>query len=101
HGLKAGMGKTQNEAKRAVECGYWHLWRFNPELEVEGKNPFILDSKEPDWSKFQEFIDGEVRYNSLKKMYPAEAAELFKASQDNALWRYNQYKRFAEMNWNK
>ena len=54
HGLKAGMGKTQNEAKRAVECGYWHLWRFNPALEAEGKNPFSLDSKEPDWSKFDD-----------------------------------------------
>lgn len=99
HGLKAGMGKTQNEAKRAVESGYWHLWRFNPMLEAEGKNPFSLDSKEPDWSKFQEFIDGEVRYNSLKKMFPAESAELFKAAQANALWRYRQYKRFSSMNW--
>lgn len=99
HGLKAGMGKTQNEAKRAVECGYWHLWRFNPVLEAEGKNPFSLDSKEPDWSKFQAFIDGEVRYNSLKKMFPAEAEELFKAAQENALWRYKQYRRFASMDW--
>lgn len=99
HGLKAGMGKTQNEAKRAVECGYWHLWRFNPTLEAEGKNPFSLDSKEPDWTKFQAFIDGEVRYNSLKKMFPAEAEELFKAAQENALWRYRQYRRFASMDW--
>ncbi|MEG2336880.1 MAG: pyruvate:ferredoxin (flavodoxin) oxidoreductase, partial [Bacteroidales bacterium] len=66
HGLKAGMGKTQEEAKRAVECGYWHLWRYNPTLAEEGKNPFTLDSKEPEWDKFQEFIAGEVRYSSLK-----------------------------------
>ena len=99
HGIKAGMGKTQAEQKKAVECGYWHLWRYNPLLANEGKNPFTLDSAEPDWSKFQAFIDGEVRYNSLKKAFPEEAAELFKASQENALWRYNSYKRMASMNW--
>jgi pyruvate-ferredoxin/flavodoxin oxidoreductase len=79
-----------------VECGYWHLWRFNPELEAKGENGFILDSKEPDWSKFQEFILGEVRYESLKKTFPEEAAELFKITQENALWRYNGYKKLAE-----
>ncbi len=101
HGLKAGMGKTQEESKRAVECGYWHLWRYNPELAEKGENPFALESKDPDWSKFQEFIDSEVRYNSLKKMFPAEAGELFKAAEENAKWRYNQYKRMADMNWTK
>lgn len=101
HGIKAGMGKTQAEQKKAVECGYWHLWRYNPELAKQGQNPFSLDSKEPDWSKFQAFIDGEVRYNSLKKAFPEEAAELFKASEVNAKWRYNSYKRMAEMNWNE
>ncbi len=99
HGLKAGMGKTQRETKNAVECGYWHLWRYNPLLAAEGKNPFILDSPEPDWSKFQDFIMGEVRYNSLKKMFPAEADELFKTAQENAMLRYNQYKRLSEMNY--
>ncbi|MDO5760756.1 MAG: pyruvate:ferredoxin (flavodoxin) oxidoreductase, partial [Bacteroidota bacterium] len=99
HGIKAGMGKTQAEQKKAVECGYWHLWRYNPVLSEEGKNPFTLDSAEPDWSKFQAFIDGEVRYNSLKKAFPQEAEELFKASQANALWRYNSYKRMAAMTW--
>lgn len=99
HGIKAGMGKTQAEQKKAVECGYWHLWRYNPELANEGKNPFTLDSQEPDWSKFQAFIDGEVRYNSLKKAFPEEAAGLFKASEENAKWRYNSYKRMASMNW--
>ncbi|KGL52698.1 racemase [Porphyromonas canoris] len=99
HGLKAGMGKTQDEGKRAVECGYWHLWRFNPELEAEGKNPFTLDSKEPNWDLFQDFLKGEVRYLSLQKQYPAEAAELFAAAQENALWRYNNYKRLANTVW--
>ncbi|MDR0364282.1 MAG: pyruvate:ferredoxin (flavodoxin) oxidoreductase [Bacteroidales bacterium] len=101
HGLKLGMGKTQEEAKRAVECGYWHLFRYNPLLANEGKNPFQLDSKEPDWNKFDAFIDGEVRYNSLKKLFPAEAAELFKAAQENAQWRYEQYKRKAAEDWSK
>ncbi|MBP2691428.1 MAG: pyruvate:ferredoxin (flavodoxin) oxidoreductase, partial [Muribaculaceae bacterium] len=77
HGLKAGMGHSQAEEARAVECGYWHLWRYNPALEEEGKNPFTLDSKAPDWDKFDDFLKGEVRYASVQKQYPAEAAELF------------------------
>lgn len=97
HGIKGGMGVSQLTEKKAVECGYWHLWRFNPTLEGQGKNPFSLDSKEPDWSKFQEFIGNEVRYTSLQKAFPAEAGELFKASQENALWRYNGYHRLAKM----
>jgi pyruvate-ferredoxin/flavodoxin oxidoreductase len=96
HGLKTGMGKAQTEEARAVECGYWHLFRFNPDLEAEGKNPFQLDSKEPDWTKFQDFLMGEVRYNSLKKVYPQDADELFAATQKNAQWRYEGYKRMAE-----
>ncbi|MDR0438063.1 MAG: hypothetical protein LBH22_07175, partial [Bacteroidales bacterium] len=74
-------------------------WKYDPTLADQGQNPFVLESKEPDWSKFQAFIDGEVRYNSLKKTFPAEADELFKAAEDNAKWRYNQYKRLAEMKW--
>ncbi len=100
HGLKKGMGKSQAEEKAAVECGYWHLWRYNPALEAEGKNPFTLDSKEPDWSKFQEFLKGEVRFASVLKQFPAEAAELFKAAEDNAKWRLRSYKRMASENWN-
>ena len=99
HGLRAGMGKSQQEEADAVACGYWHLWRYNPALESEGQNPFTLDSKEPDWSKFQDFLSGEVRYSSLQKQYPAEAAELFEAAQSNALWRYNNYKRLAKQQW--
>ena len=100
HGLKKGMGKSQAEEKAAVECGYWHLWRYNPALEAEGKNPFTLDSKEPDWSKFQDYLKGEVRFASVMKQYPGEAAELFKAAEDNAKWRLKSYKRLAAENWN-
>ena len=96
HGLKSGMSRTQHEEKLAVDCGYWHLWRFNPELEEKGQNGFTLDSKEPEWDKFQDFIMSEVRYNSLLKTFPAEAKELFKVTQENALWRYNQYARLAK-----
>jgi len=98
HGLRNGMGKTQAQAEDAVTSGYWHLYRFDPRLEAEGKNPFQLDSKEPDWSKFQEFLKSEVRYTSLLKDFPGEAEVLFKHAEENAKWRYNTYKRFAEMN---
>ena len=101
HGLKAGMGKSQEEEKLAVECGYWQLWRYNPALEAEGKNPFSLDSKEPDWSKFADFLKGEVRFASLTKMYPEQAADLFKACEDNAKWRLANYKRLAAQDWGK
>ena len=99
HGLKKGMGKSQAEEKAAVECGYWHLWRYNPSLEAEGKNPFTLDSKEPDWSKFQDYLKGEVRFASVMKQYPAEAAELFAAAEENAKWRLKSYKRLAAEDW--
>ena len=95
HGLKAGMGKSQTEEKQAVACGYWQLWRYNPQLEAEGKNPFILDSKAPNFDEFQTFLKGEVRYASVMKQYPAEAAELFKAAEENARWRYRNYQRMA------
>ena len=99
HGIRSGMGKSQAEEARAVECGYWHLWRYNPALENEGKNPFSLDSKEPDWDKFEDFLLGEVRYATVKKQYPAEAEELFNAAKDNARWRYNNYRRLAQQQW--
>jgi len=96
HGLRAGMGKAQQEEKLAVESGYWHTYRFNPELEAEGKNPFVLDSKEPDWSKFQNFLKGEVRYTSLQKSFPEEAEKLFVQAEEDAKWRYNSYVRLAK-----
>jgi pyruvate-ferredoxin/flavodoxin oxidoreductase len=101
HGLRHGMDKSQEEQKHAVESGYWHLYRYNPLLEQEGKNPFELDSKEPDWTKFQEFLNSEVRYTSLKKAFPKEASELFAAAEQNALWRYNSYKRLASMDFSE
>ena len=101
HGLRQGMGQSQKEAKKAVECGYWQLYRYNPLLEAEGKNPFSIDSKEPDWSKFQDFLMSEVRYTSLKKGFPEVADELFEASEENAKWRYRSYKRLANMDFNQ
>jgi pyruvate-ferredoxin/flavodoxin oxidoreductase len=97
HGLRASMGKSQEEEKKAVDAGYWSMYRYNPMLEAESKNPFVLDSKEPDWSKFQDFLKGEVRYTSLMKSFPEQAAELFAAAEENAKWRYNGYKRLAAM----
>ena len=99
HGIKKGMGTAQAEQAAAVECGYWHLWRYNPQLEEEGKNPFSLDSKEPQWDKFQDFLKGEVRFASLWKQFPDQAAELFEAAQANATWRYNNYKRLSKQQW--
>lgn len=98
HGLKAGMGKCQSEEAKAVASGYWHLWRNNPELEKEGKNPFTLDSKAPNWDEFENFLKGEVRYASVMKQYPNEAEELFAAAKKNAQWRYKNYKRLSEVN---
>ena len=101
HGLKIGMTDTQMEEKKAVECGYWHLYRYNPLLEEQGKNPFTLDSKAPNWDKFQEFLNGEVRYSSLAQTFPGEAAELFKAAQENALWRYKSYVRASKQDYSQ
>jgi len=95
HGLRNGMGKTQSQQKLAVEAGYWSLYRYNPLLEAEGQNPFQMDSKEPDFSKFQDYLKSEVRYTSLMKSFPAEAGELFAAAEYNAKWRHNSYKRMA------
>ncbi len=97
HGIKGGMTRTQTIGKQAVECGYWHLWHYNPQLEEQGKNPFVYDSKEPDWSKFQAFLMKEVRYTSLQKAFPTEANELFQAAEENAKWRYNGYQRLAKI----
>ena len=96
HGLKAGMCLSQKEEKLAVECGYWHLYRYNPALEGTDKNPFSLDSKEPDWSKFQDFLKGEVRFASLYKMYPESAEELLQKTEEFAKWRLETYKRLAK-----
>ena len=78
HGLKAGMGLSQKEEKLAVDCGYWHLYRYNPTLEAEGKNPFTLDSKEPDWTKFQDFLKfPSIHYNGFTfRVGPERKADL-------------------------
>ena len=101
HGLKikGGMGRSQAEEGRAVECGYWHLWRYNPELAKEGKNPFILDSKEPQWDKFQDYLDGEVRFLSLKKALPEQAEELYAETKKAAQRRYASYVRKTKEDW--
>ncbi len=95
HGIRAGMGKTQEQGKKAVEAGYWHLYRYNPVLKEEGKNPFILDSKEPTAS-FKDFLMSEVRYASLKKAFPEVADMLFDKAEKEAKERYETYKRLAE-----
>ena len=95
HGLRAGMGKSQQNEKDAVACGYWHLYRYNPELKAEGKNPFSLDSKEPTES-FRDFIMGQVRYTSLLKAFPDKAEALFEKTEKDAKDRYEGYKKMAE-----
>lgn len=94
HGLKIGMGCSQLEEKRAVECGYWATYRYNPELKAAGKNPFILDSKEPT-ANFREFLMGEVRYSSLAKMFPDTAEALFEKTENDAKTRLEGYKKLA------
>ncbi len=95
HGIKEGMGRTQAQSKKAVESGYWHLYRYNPLLSDEGKNPFILDSKEPTAS-FKDFLNGEVRYTSLVQSFPEIADELFEKAEKDAKERYEKYKKLAE-----
>lgn len=95
HGLKLGMGCTQLESKRAVEAGYWHLYRYNPLLKEQGKNPFTLDSKAPTAS-FRDFLLGEVRYSSLSKISPDKAEELFEKAEKNAKDRYAVYENMAK-----
>jgi len=101
HGIHSGMGGVNAQSSDAVDAGYWSLYRYDPRLEEQGKNPFQLDSKPPKWELFQDFLKSEVRYTSLAKAFPKEAGELFAAAEDNARWRYNIYRRHADMNWNK
>jgi pyruvate-ferredoxin/flavodoxin oxidoreductase len=96
HGIMEGMGRTQNQMKRAVDSGYWHLYRFDPRLKEEGKNPFVLDSKEPTES-FRDFLMSEVRYTTLQRQFPDVAEELFVKAEKDAKERYNSYKRMVEM----
>ena len=91
HGIKGGLANPMKQMKEAVKCGYWHLWRYNPELKAEGKNPFILDSKAPDSEAFRDFINTETRYTSLAKLFPAEAEALFEQAKQDSIARYNTY----------
>jgi pyruvate-ferredoxin/flavodoxin oxidoreductase len=96
HGIRTGMGTTQRRTKEAVESGYWHLWRFDPRVKAEGKNPFFLDSKEPTAS-FREFLLGETRYTTLQKQFPEAAEELFSLAEEQSKDRYNGYVRMTKM----
>ncbi len=101
HGIKGGMSGVMSEEKFAVEVGYWHTYRYNPMLENENKNPFTLDSKEPDWERYQQFLNNEVRYASLKKSFPEEARILFKQNEEDAKWKYRNYVRQANMDFSE
>lgn len=94
HGIN--MSLSVEAGKQAVEAGYWTLYRYDPRLEAEGKNPFILDSKEPDYTKFREYLMQQVRYASLTRQFPEVAEELFKQAEEDVRRRYNMFKRMAE-----
>jgi pyruvate-ferredoxin/flavodoxin oxidoreductase len=96
HGIKVGMGSSMKEEKKAVDAGYWHLYKYNPMLKEQGKNPFTLDSKEP-IASYRDFIEGEIRFSSLMTVFPERANELFATSEKNAKERYMNYKRLSDM----
>jgi pyruvate-ferredoxin/flavodoxin oxidoreductase len=96
HGIKVGMGSSMKEERKAVDAGYWHLYKYNPMLKEQGKNPFTLDSKEP-IASYRDFIEGEIRFSSLMTVFPERANELFAISEKNAKERYMNYKRLADM----
>ena len=95
HSIKGGMKNCQAEMKKAVECGYWNMFRYNPALKAEGKNPFILDSKAPTTS-YRDFILGEARYSALTRSFPERAEELFKKAEEKSVDRYDELKHRAE-----
>ena len=97
HGMVSGMNSTQLESKLAVDAGYWHLYRYNPQLKEEGKNPFVLDSKEPTAS-YRDFLMGETRYSSLKRTFPERADKLFESAEKSAKERYESYAKLAGRN---
>jgi len=94
HGIKKGMGKSQANIKEAVDAGYWHLYRYNPALKKQARNPFILDSKEPSMP-FKDFIMGQTRYASLMKEFPQDAERLFAITENDAKEKYETYKDMA------
>ena len=96
HGVKGGMTNCQAEMKKAVAAGYWNMFRYNPMLKAEGKNPFILDSKKPDTSEYQDFISSETRYSRLKLSFPERAQKLFEKAEERAAERYEQLEKRAK-----
>ena len=96
HGIKGGMGTSQTEEKKAVQSGYWHLFRFDPRLNEQGKNPFTLDSKAPT-ADYMDFIKGEVRYNSLARFFPERAEELFAKAAKTAEDKYNHLVKLSKL----
>ncbi len=98
HGIKAGMGCTQTEMKKAVECGYWHLYRYDPRRAAEGKNPFQLDSPAPDTEKLMDYLQGENRYASLRINFPQRAEALYQKTAQDAKERYEKYRKLSEEN---
>ena len=96
HGIKAGMSKAQTEEKNAVEAGYWNLFRYNPELAAKGDDAFILDSKAPE-KDYKEFLNGEVRYNSLMRANPQRAEELFDQSEKYAKAKYEHLQKLVKL----
>ena len=95
HGIREGMSKSQTHMKKAVEAGYWHLYRYNPERKKEGKNPFTLDSKEPT-GNLREFLLGENRYRALSLVSPDHAEQMYQITEEDAKERYEIYKHLAE-----
>ena len=96
HGIKAGMANSQEEERKAVQCGYWQLYRYNPTLIGE-KNPFSLDYKKEVNGKFREFLMGEVRYAALAKAFPEHAEQLFQKTEKDAMERLEKYRKLAEV----
>ena len=96
HGIKGGMSGAQARIKEAVACGYWHMWRYNPLLKAEGKNPFILDSTKEPTGNFRDFILSEVRYSSLQRTFPEIAEEMFAKNEADAKERLAGYIKLAD-----
>ena len=97
HSIKGGMVNCQSEMKKAVDCGYWNMFRFNPALKAEGKNPFILESKEPKTEDYRGFIMNEARYSALTRSFPERAEELFKKSEEASVERYAHLKKLMAL----
>ena len=97
HSIKGGMTNCQAEMKKAVDCGYWNLFRFNPQLAEEGKNPFILESKEPKTEDYRKFMMNEARYSALTRSFPDRAEKLFSESEVESTKRYAHLKRLQDL----